>query len=58
MDQLGEIYCKFKLGLVYWLDCLVSGVVFFVCFENVLAYFNEQFCEWQVEKVYFVVVVN
>jgi 23S rRNA pseudouridine1911/1915/1917 synthase len=58
MDQLGEIYCKSKLGLVHRLDRPASGVVLFARSENALAHLNEQFRERQVEKVYLAAVAN
>lgn len=58
MDQLGEIYCKSKLGLVHRLDRPASGAVLFARSENALAHLNEQFRERQVEKVYLAAVGN
>lgn len=58
MDQLGEIYCKSKLGLVHRLDRPASGAVLFARSENALANLNEQFRERQVEKVYLVAVAE
>ncbi|MEQ8705054.1 MAG: RluA family pseudouridine synthase [Phaeodactylibacter sp.] len=58
MEQLGEIYCKSKLGLVHRLDRPASGVVLFARSENALADLNAQFRERQVEKVYLVAVAE
>ncbi|NRA51778.1 MAG: RluA family pseudouridine synthase [Phaeodactylibacter sp.] len=56
MDQLGEIYCKSKLGLVHRIDRPASGVVLFARSENALANLNAQFREREVEKVYLAAV--
>lgn len=58
MDQLGEIYCQSKLGLVHRLDRPASGAVLFARNESALAQLNEQFRERQVEKVYLAAVGN
>jgi len=58
MAQLGEIYCKSKLGLIHRLDRPASGVVLFARTDRALASVNEQFQERKVEKVYLAAVAN
>lgn len=42
--------------LVYWFDCVISGVLLIVCFSEVVSVFGEQFMGCDVYKQYFVVV--
>lgn len=48
--------CNFYVGIVYWLDWVMIGVVFVVKYRSVLWKFNWQFVEKDVCKIYFVVV--
>jgi 23S rRNA pseudouridine1911/1915/1917 synthase len=58
MEQLGEIYCKSRLGLIHRLDRPASGLVLFARNERALAELNEQFKSRQIEKVYLAAVAQ